>query len=68
MTWVIHKGRRDTIVNINQFDEIHVQQCSIILIRGEQLRIMEYNTEGEAKQAFGYLMESIKRGDKLTNI
>jgi len=66
--WLIHKGKRDTIVNLEAWDEIHVQQCSIVFIRNEQLRIMEYNTEEEARQAFGYLMEALKRGDRLTNI
>jgi len=68
MTWVLHKGHRDRIINIAAFDEVHQQQCSIILIRGECLRIMEYNDEKEAGQAFGYLMEAIKRGDHLVNI
>lgn len=68
MTWIIHKGFRDRMVNLESFDECHQQQASIILIRGETLRLLEFNTEKEAKQAWGYLMEAVKRKDTLVHL
>jgi len=56
------------MVNASAFDEIHQQQCSILLLRGESIRLMEFDDERAAKQAFGYLMEAIKRGENLVHL
>ncbi len=66
--WLIHKGKRDTMVNVEAWDEIRVKGDTIVFSKGDQFRDMEYNDKNEAMQAYRYLRESIKRGDKLANV
>ena len=68
MTWIIHRSQRDSIVNADAFQEICLFECEIVLSSSEKLLKLSFDTEVMAKQAFGYLMEAIKRGDQLVNI
>lgn len=68
MTWIIHKGDRTTLYNLNDASIVSLEENFIILDCGEREIPLKYENEQEAKQAFSYLKESIKRGDKLLNI
>ncbi len=68
MTWVIHRASRNRILNTDTCEEILLSDSDIIFFKsGDSIRL-PYENKINAKQAFGYLMDAIKRGDKLTNI
>jgi hypothetical protein len=66
--WILHKGNRDIIVSLNAWDEVHLKSSSIIFLKGEKTRLMEFDNEQEARQAYGYLLEAIKRKDDLVHL
>ena len=69
MTWVIHKGYRKQTYNTNSCSQIFVDKENICLeyIDGSLVPLAFESLE-EATQAFGYLLEAIKRGDKLVHL
>ena len=68
MTWLIHKGDRTKLYNINEASIISLEE-NFIMLESEDSEIpLKFDTDEEAKQGFMYLRESIKRGDKLLNI
>ena len=66
--WVFHRGDRRRIFNIDAYQEIVVEGNSILLLSSSGAPRLSYETEKEAQQAFTYLLESIKRGDKLAHL
>jgi len=68
MTWVIHKGNRKHLYNIDACKEISLLESDIILLYNMREIVLEFETTDEASQAFSYLRESIKRGENLLNI
>jgi hypothetical protein len=68
MTWIIHRGNRKNIVNANDFHEIQLREDEIVLLKTDDTRCLSYDNAAEAAQAFGYLMEAIKRGERLVNL
>ena len=69
MTWVIHKGNRKHLYNLDSCIEISLSDNEILLWYVDRDKIkLTFETDNEATQAFTYLRESIKRGEKLLNI
>ena len=69
MTWVIHKGNRKHLYNIDACKQISLSDGRIWLEYDYDYECsLDFETEAEAAQAFTYLRESIKRGEKLLNI
>jgi len=74
MTWILHKGNRKQMYNTDMSESIHVGQVNetggwAVIVWFNNLKVyLEYPSEQEARQAFGYLIESIKRGDNLAHI
>ena len=79
MTWVIHKGDRSQIFNTDMSQSVTVGKMSVVendeaeewavtIWFGSTPVQLEYPNEKDAQQAFKYLMEAIKRGEKLTHI
>ena len=69
MTWIIHRGNRDQILNISMYDKIARVGRKIGLVkRDTDLVLLEYEGDAEAIQAFGYLMDAIKKGERLVHI
>jgi len=66
--WILHKGDRNVIVNLNSWDEVHRKSSAIIFLKDEKHRLMEFVNEQEASQAYGYLLEAIKRKDDLVHL
>lgn len=68
MTWIIPRGDRNQIINSNHYSKIHYLENKIVFVRDECLETIFYENNAAAYQSFGYLMESIKRGDNLANL
>lgn len=69
MTWVIHKNNRKFLYNLDSCIEISLLDNEILLLYVDRDKIkLTFETDNEATQAFTYLRESIKRGEKLLNI
>ena len=69
--WVLHKGDRKTLINLNRFDQVLCSHKSLIFQRqtkdGHSM-VLNFEDEEEAQQAFTYLIEAIKRDDKLVHL
>ena len=73
MTWIIHRGDRKQMYNTDMSQSIHVGENKddgwCVTVRFGQIPVsLEYPNETEAKQSFGYLMEAIKKGERLAHI
>ena len=75
MTWIIHKGDRTQIFNSAMSQSITIgdingehQEWALTIWFGATKVELEYPDEKESKQALGYLMEAIRRGDKMVSI
>ena len=68
MSWIIHKNQRKVIYNSNQCKSIIIKQHTIILDFSDECVTLHYDSEQEAKQSFGYIIEAIRRDDKVVNI
>jgi len=69
MTWVIHKGDRRHLYNIEACKQIFLSDSRIWLEYDYDDKYpLDFETDAEAAQAFSYLRESIKRGENLLNI
>lgn len=69
MTWLIHKGDRKHLYNIDPCKQISLFECDILLWYEDSEKVrLTFETDSEAAQAFTYLRESIKRGENLLNI
>jgi len=70
--WIIHRGNRNSIYNVDMYESVEIQNRFILLsnkrVEIDNPRELSYSTDAEAQQAFSYLMEGIKRGDKLIHI
>jgi len=69
MTWIIHKGYRKQTYNSSCCSQIFVDKENICLeYLDGSLVPLEFGSAEEATQAFGYLLEAIKRGDRLVHL
>ena len=69
MTWIIHRGNRNQILNVSAYDKIARVGRKIGLVKRDvDLILLEYEGEEDAIQAFGYLMDAIKKGERLVHI
>ena len=76
MTWIIHKGDRKQIFNAEMSQSIHIgsrqaddtEEWLITIWYGTIPVELEYPNEKDAQQAFKYLMEAIKKGERLAHI
>jgi len=69
MTWIIHKANRKNLYNIEACKQISLSDSRIWLEYDYDDKCpLDFETDAEAAQAFTYLKESIKRGEKLLNI
>lgn len=69
MTWIIHRSNRNKIYNTDVCRSISKENDKIILeIDQGQNIVLNFENLDMATQSYGYILESIKRGDKLTSI
>ena len=66
--WILHKGDRRRIIRSTAWDEINLSGDSIVYIKNKKTHKMKFDNELEATQAFGYLLEAIRRGDRLVHL
>ncbi len=66
--WIIHKGNRKNIVNLELWQEVVIEGSNIIFTNDEQIKVMNFENEIEAVQAYGYLLEAIKRREQLVHL
>jgi hypothetical protein len=81
--WLIHRGNRERIYNLDQCSKIWlidtnngdptdypdgVPDPAICFMENGNLVNLPYPTDDDVGQAFKYLLEGIRRGDKLINI
>lgn len=73
MTWIIHKGDRSQIFNTDMSQSITVSESkkkvwNITVWFGTIKVDLDYPNEKECKQGLSYLLESIRRGDRIVSI
>jgi hypothetical protein len=68
--WVIHRGDRSSLYNIGHAQKLRVENNNIMIVHElyGNTSCLTFETPDDAKQAFGYLMDAIKRKDAMVSL
>ena len=68
--FVIHRGDRTALYNVSKADKIRLQGVDILIIHEiyGNTTCLKFETDEDAKKAFGYLIEGLKRKDGLVTL
>ena len=63
--WIMWKG---DLLNLDQFENVFLDKEKIILEKDKYDRILAFPDVITAKKSYGYLIEALRRGDKIINL